>query len=81
MVRGLLEKVLYRHWMRCLKVVPKPSTLESFVSQHSRFDDLVVCNSSIRACGLSGFSREIGVSVTSVYKLNGIEPNISAEER
>jgi len=66
--------------MRCFSSAK--STLESFVLNSSRFDDLVVCGirPSVHAA-LSGFSR-VGVSVTSVYKtLNGIEPNISAEER
>jgi len=83
MVRGLLEKVLCSHRLNELfeSSAKTQYTRELLFSTVVDLMSLVVCGirPSVHAADQAS-AEEIGVSVTSVYnKINGIEPNISAE--
>ncbi len=83
MVRGLLEKVLCPQTLDTLfeRSAKTQYTRELLFSTVVNLMSLVVCgvHPSVHAAH-QALAEEIGVSVTSIYnKINGIEPNISAE--
>ena len=84
MVRGLLEKVLCSQTLDELfeSSAKTQYTRELSFSTVVDLMSLVVCGIRPSVAAYQASAEEIGVSVTSVYnKINGIEPNISAEER